>query len=63
MRMRSRSLVAEPVDLQPPELEARVAALEHESGQGRDFDAVSWCWLLLLGVLLPAVLLLLGWWA
>jgi hypothetical protein len=55
--------VARAVDLQPPELEARVAELEQESGQGLDFDAVSWCWLLLLGVLLPAVLLLLGWWA
>jgi hypothetical protein len=63
MRMRSPSPVAGPVELQPPELEARIAALEHEAGQGLDFDAASWCWLLLLGVLLPAVLLLLGWWA
>jgi hypothetical protein len=47
----------------PPELEARLAELENEAGQGLDFDAASGCWLLLLGVVLPAILLILGWWA
>jgi hypothetical protein len=43
------------------ELAARLAAVEAH-GAGADFDAVSWAWMLLLGVVLPAVLLAIGWW-
>ena len=42
------------------ELEARLTALEAGTARG-DFDAFSWCWMVLLGVLLPAVLLVVGW--
>ncbi len=45
----------------PPELERRIEALER-SGDGQDLDARSWFWLLLFGVLIPAALLLWGWW-
>lgn len=44
-----------------PELERRVAALEAGADEGSDFDARSWFWLLLLGVLGPAALLVWGW--
>ncbi len=44
-----------------PDLEARLAAVEAH-GDGADFDRASWVWMLLLGVVLPAVLLALGWW-
>lgn len=44
-----------------PELERRIQALESPGGQGEDFDAVSWFWLLFLGVALPVVALFLGW--
>ena len=44
-----------------PELERRIEALER-SGGGLDLNARSWFWLLLFGVLIPAVLLLWGWW-
>ena len=37
----------------------RIAALESQCGE--DFDAASWLWLILLGVLLPVALLLYGW--
>jgi hypothetical protein len=44
----------------PQELEARLSALE--TGTARtDFDAFSWFWMALLGILLPAVLLVVGW--
>ena len=47
-----------------PELEERIARLEGDlrSAAGPDFDAVSWGWIITLGVVLPAVLLLIGWW-
>ena len=47
----------------PPELEARVAALESApSGtSGADFDGSSWFWMLLLGIAIPAALLVVGW--
>ena len=47
-----------------PELEERIARLEGDlrSAAGSDFDAVSWGWIVTLGVVLPAVLLLIGWW-
>jgi hypothetical protein len=45
----------------PDELARRVEALVDESAQGADFDAVSWFWLLLLGLVGPIVLIVLGW--
>ena len=47
----------------PAELEHRIAELETGGQCGEDFDATSFFWLLLLGVVLPAALLLIGWWA
>ena len=46
----------------PPELEQRIASRERGAEQGRDVDAGSWVWLLVLGVVLPAALLIAGWW-
>lgn len=45
----------------PSELTRRIEALEQHAAQ-RDLDFSSWLWLALLGVVLPAVLLLVGWW-
>ena len=45
----------------PPELQERITALEDPARQGSDFDAVSWVWLILLGVIVPFGLLLWGW--
>lgn len=50
--------VAAPID--PPELAARIAALE-SSGARMDFDSLSWVWMILFGILLPLGLLILGW--
>jgi len=47
----------------PAELEERIAALESQREVGEDFDARSWMWLMVLGVLVPVVLLLIAWWA
>jgi hypothetical protein len=44
----------------PPELEARLSVLE-AGAAGADFDAFSWFWMVLLGVVLPVVLLIVGW--
>lgn len=44
----------------PQELEARLSALEAGTARA-DFDAFSWFWMVLLGALLPAVLLVVGW--
>ncbi len=46
-----------------PELERRVVALETSGSNaaGGDFDAASWFWILMLGVLGPAALILWGW--
>jgi hypothetical protein len=44
-----------------PDLERRVAALESDSDAGVDFDAVSWLWLVLLGIVGPVALLVWGW--
>jgi hypothetical protein len=46
----------------PPELEARIAALEGAAPRP-DFDTASWFWMILLGVALPLMLLAMGWWA
>lgn len=45
----------------PAELERRIRALETPDGQGEDFDASSWFWLIVLGVALPILALILGW--
>ena len=46
----------------PPDLEARIAALER--GVARDvFDRAGWLWMLALGLAMPLVLLAVGWWA
>jgi hypothetical protein len=42
-----------------PELEARIAALEGDN-EPSDFDARSWAWMILFGVVLPLVLLVIG---
>jgi hypothetical protein len=44
-----------------PELERRIDLLEGDAAAQRDFDPRSWLWLVLLGVVLPVVLLILGW--
>ena len=49
---------AAPID--PPELAARIAALESTEAR-TDFDALSWFWMILFGILLPLGLLILGW--
>jgi hypothetical protein len=48
----------------PPELEERIARLEGDLrvAAGPDFDAAGWAWIIALGVVLPVVLLLFGWW-
>ena len=43
----------------PPELEARLAALE-AAASDEDFDPMSWFWMGLFGVVLPAALIVLG---
>ncbi len=46
----------------PPDLEARIAALER--GVPRSvFDRASWLWMLALGLAMPLLLLAVGWWA
>lgn len=45
----------------PAELERRIDVLEGDAAAQGDFDARSWLWLILLGVVLPVVLLILGW--
>jgi len=46
----------------PPELERRIEALEREDDGGK-LNPASWFWLILLGIVTPAALLLWGWWA
>ena len=45
----------------PDELERRLATLAEKSGQGADFDLVSWFWLLVLGLVGPIVLIIVSW--
>jgi hypothetical protein len=49
------------VEQVPAELERRIRALETPQGQGEDFDGASWFWLLALGLVLPIVILIVGW--
>jgi hypothetical protein len=46
----------------PPELEARIEEFERAAPRP-DFDAASWFWMMLLGVAIPLLLLVVGWWA
>jgi hypothetical protein len=46
----------------PAELEARIAVLEREAAPS-DFDALSWFWMVLIGLAIPILLLVVGWWA
>jgi hypothetical protein len=50
---------AEDIRQMPPELEARIAALE-KADRCEDFDAVSWVWMVLFGIVLPLALLGIG---
>lgn len=43
------------------ELERRVCALEAGPDAGSDFDAASWFWMVLLGIVGPVALLVWGW--
>jgi hypothetical protein len=49
-------------DALPAELERRIAILEDPANQGAEFDASSWMWLLVLGLLMPIAILVWGWW-
>jgi hypothetical protein len=67
MRRRSRSsAVTDPAGAPagetqlPPELEARIAALER-ADRREDFDRLSWVWMILFGIVLPLALMLIGW--
>jgi hypothetical protein len=44
-----------------PELERRVASLEIPQNQGAGFGTADWLWLIALGVVGPALLLVWGW--
>ncbi len=44
----------------PPELEARIAALESAEVR-QDFDASGWFWMILFGIVIPVILLAFGW--
>ncbi|MBV8910382.1 MAG: hypothetical protein JOZ89_06445 [Gammaproteobacteria bacterium] len=44
-----------------PDLARRIDLLEGDAAARRDFDARSWLWLTVLGVVLPVVLLIVGW--
>ena len=46
----------------PPQLEERIAAIEI-AGRTSDFDTSSWLWMILLGVVIPLIMLVIGWWA
>lgn len=46
--------------LHDAELERRVRRLEAQDC-GADFDGMAWFWLIALGVIVPVVLLLMGW--
>jgi hypothetical protein len=59
--LRSKAGVLAVTDVLPAELERRIAALESGEESGADFDAVSWCWMILFGIVLPVCLLLWGW--
>jgi hypothetical protein len=43
------------------ELERRLVTLESNSETGADFDAVSWWWMIALGIVFPLCLIVVGW--
>jgi hypothetical protein len=45
-----------------PELERRVLLLEDPANQGADFDAGSWFWLIVLGIVVPIAAIAVGEW-
>ena len=45
-----------------PELGRRIDILESSDDGSGEFNRASWFWLLLFGVVIPAALLLWGWW-
>lgn len=49
------------VDSLHPELDRRLVAIESGAEGGSDFDAASWVWMILLGLVLPIALLIWGW--
>ena len=55
-----RKPIQEPPPALPPELEARIAALE-AAEVPQDFDASSWFWIILFGIVIPLILLAVGW--
>ena len=59
MRSRSPAIPVTEEPALPPELEARIATLEADPQRG-DFDAVSWFWMLLFGIVVPLVLVVAG---
>jgi len=44
----------------PPELETRISILERTAPR-EDFDSRSWIWIILLGLIVPVLLLVIGW--
>lgn len=62
MAERAASLGAAAGEVLPAELERRIHALERAPEAARDFDAFGWAWMMLLGVALPVLLLIIGWW-
>jgi hypothetical protein len=59
-------LVEPATEVLPPELEARISELEACAAAGEppsDFDSFSWFWMILLGVAIPVLLLVVGWFA
>jgi hypothetical protein len=51
-----------PAQALPAELEARLAALETGASRS-DFGGLSWFWMILIGIVIPLLLLAIGWWA
>jgi hypothetical protein len=45
----------------PAELEQRIAVLEKPENQGAGFGGIDWVWLMVLGVIGPALILIWGW--
>ena len=43
-------------------LAGRIDALKNPAHRGDDFDRKSWLWLVVLGIALPVLLLVIGWW-
>lgn len=48
-------------EVEERELERRLEILENPDNQGEGFGTSDWAWLVALGVLFPAALLIWGW--